>query len=203
MGWLLLLLLLGGAGALLRWLNVEGAMLKAAAAALLLGAAGYVIQGRPGLPGTAAAARAEQPIVPLAKARHAFFGEFTAAESWMRMSEALASRGNSKDAVNILGAAVRQRPADPQLWVGLGNALVDHSRMMTPPAELAYRRAAELAPAHPAPAFFMGVALARSGEREAAVALWRQVLATAPPDATWRPLVEGGIAALSKPPPRP
>ena len=85
------------------------------------------------------------------------------------------------------------------MWIGLGNALVDHAHGLTPPAELAYRRAAELAPDSPAPPFFYGLALARSGDREAAVSLWRNVLAKAPPDASWRPLVEQGVAALGKP----
>ena len=63
------------------------------------------------------------------------------------------------------------------MWVGLGNALVDHAGTLTPAGELAYRRAAELAPGHPAPRFFLGLALARSGDRAGAVAMWRQILA--------------------------
>ena len=45
--------------------------------------------------------------------------------------------------------------------------------------------------------FFYGLALARSGDRERAVAVWQQILKTAPKDAQWRPLVEQGVAALS------
>jgi cytochrome c-type biogenesis protein CcmH len=64
---------------------------------------------------------------------------------------------------------------------------------------LAYQRAAELSPGYPAAPFFYGLALARSGQPEAAVAVWQRILADAPPNASWRPLVEAGIAALSKP----
>jgi cytochrome c-type biogenesis protein CcmH len=78
--------------------------------------------------------------------------------------------------------------------------LVDHARRLTPPAELAYKRAAEMAPGHPAAPFFYGLALARSGDRQNAVAMWQQILKTAPADAEWRPLVEQGVAALSRPP---
>jgi cytochrome c-type biogenesis protein CcmH len=95
---------------------------------------------------------------------------------------------------------VKRYPQSPQLWIGLGNALVGHAHGVTPPAELAYRRAAELAPGTPAPVFFYGLALARSGDRAGAVALWRNILATAPANAPWRPLVEQGISALSAPP---
>jgi cytochrome c-type biogenesis protein CcmH/NrfG len=96
---------------------------------------------------------------------------------------------------------VRRYPGDPQLWIGLGNALVDHARGMTPAAELAYRRAEDAAPGHPAAPFFYGLALARSGDRDGALTLWRNILAKAPADAEWRPMVEQGVAALSAPPP--
>jgi cytochrome c-type biogenesis protein CcmH len=115
------------------------------------------------------------------------------------MSEALARDGKAEDSVGILQNAVRRYPGDPQLWIGLGNALVDHSQGLTPPAELAYRRAAELVPGHPGPSFFYGLALARSGDSQAAVTIWKRILERAPKDASWRPLLEQGVAALSKP----
>ena len=197
MGWLILLLLGVGSLALLWGMRVRGGLLTAGAAALFLGATGYALQGRPNLPGAPAASGEGHDIFPLTDARHAFFGHFTPAESWLRMSEALARDGKSEDAVGILQNAVKRYPGDPQLWIGLGNALVDHARGLTPPAELAYKRAAQMAPGHPGAPFFYGLALARSGDREAAVAMWQQILKTAPKDAGWRPLVEQGVAALS------
>jgi cytochrome c-type biogenesis protein CcmH len=174
-------------------------LLTAAAAALLLGASGYAFQGSPDLPGAPAQSSEARDIIPLTEARHAFFGKFTPAESWLVISEALARDGQFEDSIGILQNAVRRYPGDPQLWIGLGNALVDHAHGLTPPAELAYRRAAEVAPGHPAASFFYGLALARSGDRQAAVALWKQILAGAPKDAEWRPLVEQGVAALGGP----
>jgi cytochrome c-type biogenesis protein CcmH len=200
MGWLMLMLLIAAALGALRFLGVRGGLLTASAAALLLGGAGYALQGRPELPGSPAAASEAADIFPLTEARHAFYGNFTPAESWLRMSEALARHGDSEDAIGILQNAVRRYPGDPQLWIGLGNALVDHGRGLTPPAELAYQRAAELSPGYPGPHFFYGLALARSGDRAGAVKEWQQILATAPKDANWRPLVEQGVAALSAAP---
>lgn len=201
MGWLILLALMALSFVGLRLLGVRGAALTASAAVLLLGGAGYALQGSPNLPGAPAQATEAGDIFPLTKARHAFFGEFTPAESWLRMSEALARDGQNEDAVGLLQNAVKRYPADPQLWIGLGNALVDHARGMTPAAELAYRRAEQAAPGHPAAPFFYGLALARSGDRDGALTLWRNILAKAPADAEWRPLVEQGVAALSAPPP--
>src|SRR5207237_4418544 len=143
---------------------------------LLLGASGYALQGSPNTPGAPAQSGGGHDVFPLTDARHAFFGHFSPAESWLRISEALARDGKSEDAVGILQNAVKRYPADPQLWVGLGNALIDHARSLTPPAELAFQRAAQVAPGHPGALFFYGLALARSGHREAALALWPHTL---------------------------
>ena len=45
-----------------------------------------------------------------------------------------------------------------------GHQPLAYGERLTPPAELAFRRAAALNPAHPAPAFFYGLARARSGD---------------------------------------
>ena len=199
MGWVTLLLLIAVSLAFLWLLGVRGGILTAGAAALLLGASGYALQGSPDLPAAPAQGGEGHDIFPLTDARHAFFGHFTPAETWLRMSEALERDGQSEDAVGILQNAVKRYPGDPQLWIGLGNALVDHARGLTPPAELAYKRAAALSPNYPAAPFFYGLALARSGDRQAAVAVWQQILKTAPANAEWRPLVEQGVAALGPP----
>jgi cytochrome c-type biogenesis protein CcmH len=199
MGLAILLLLLALSLIALWLLGVRGGLLKATAAALFVGAMGYAVQGQPDLPGAPAQSSEAANVLPLAEARRAFFGNFTPEESWLTMSEALARDGKGADSVGILQNAVRRYPDDPQLWIGLGNALVDHARGLTPPAELAYRRAAELTPGHPAAPFFYGLALARSGDRQGAVAIWKRILANAPANAPWRPLVEGGVAALSGP----
>ena len=183
MGWLILLLLAGACLAFLWRMGVHGGLLTASAAALLLGASGYALQGSPNVRGAPAQGGGAHDIFPLTDARHAFFGNFTPAESWLRISEALARDGKSEDAVGILQNAVKRYPADPQLWIGLGNALVDHARGLTPPAELAYRRAAELSPGYPGPPFFYGLGLARSGEQGSAIEIWKNIFVAAPKEA--------------------
>lgn len=202
-GWLLLLLLGAASLAGLWALGVRGALLQLGAAALLVGGAGYALGGRPSLGGAPRRAAGSGEALALTKARHAFFGNFGPTEHWLLMSESLAWRGRSADAASILRAAIREHPGDVQLWIGLGNALVDHAQVITPPAQLAFARAAELAPGHPAPAFFLGLALLRSGDRDSAMQMWRLLLARAPADAGWRPLVESALAAFARPPRRP
>ena len=142
-------------------------MLQLAGAALLFGAAGYAVLGRPGLPSSPrsaeqrpAANSAHQPAPCLL--RHVSADRALARD----LGIPRAAEARRRTPRGILQSAVREHPGDPALWVGLGNALADHAGTLTPASELAFRRAAELAPDHPAPRFFYGLALARSGDIE-------------------------------------
>jgi cytochrome c-type biogenesis protein CcmH len=198
-GWVPLVAMAAAVAGFLWLLRVRGAMLQLAGAALLLGAAGYAVQGHPGLAGAPRSSEQGTPPIPLTKLRHAFFGTFGPTEHWLVISESYASRGQTEDAAKALSAAVHEHPGDPVLWVGLGNALTDHAGTLTPASQLAFSRAAELAPGHPAPPFFLGLALVRSGDPQDGVALWKKILADAPADASWRPLVEDAIRAVQAP----
>lgn len=182
--------------ALLWAMKLRGSLLTLAGAALAFGCAGYALQGRPGLDGSPRASTTRPPPVPLTAARKAMMGQFTAADTWTTIAEGYASRGKTQDAAGVMRSAIRARPTDYAMWVGLGNALADHGRTLTPAARFAFQRAAELAPGHPAPRFFLGLALARSGQPREALILWRAILADAPADASWRPFVEDGVMAL-------
>ncbi|MGZ8331924.1 MAG: tetratricopeptide repeat protein [Allosphingosinicella sp.] len=97
----------------------------------------------------------------------------------------------------MIRSALREHPDNAILWVGYGNALVVHSGgLITPAAQLAFERAAALAPDHPAPRFFFGLALAQSGRLDEAERIWRALVATAPADAPWRAQVEQQLEML-------
>ncbi len=193
-GWFALLLLLAATLALLWLLKLRGSTLTIAAATLLFGAAGYALQGSPTLRASPRTT-ADEPAPPnLSGARHAFFGTFTPAERWLILADSYARSGDTMEAAQVIQSAIRAHPEDPELWTGFGNALVDHSDMLTPAARVAFDRAIALAADTPGPRFFLGLALIRSGDRAGAVEQWRTILATAPPEASWRPMVEAGIA---------
>ena len=207
-GYLPLALLLICAVGLFWIMKMRGPMLTLVGAVLAFGSAGYALQGNPGLQGQPRVAGKRSPPMPLTGARQAMTGQFDYADTWLNMADALASRGNTSDAANLLQAQVARHPGDYKLWVGLGNALTDHARTITPAGRLAFARAAELAPGYPAPPFFLGLAEARSGNPAEAVRLWRQILADAPANASWRPMVEDGLllmngGAAAPPPARP
>jgi cytochrome c-type biogenesis protein CcmH len=200
MGWLLLLILIAATSALLWLLRLRGPLLKLAMALMMLAAGGYALQGRPGLPSSPATEMQRAEPVSLERARHVFFGEFNASERWLLLSDAFARRGKPTEAAGVLQTAVRKYPGDLPLWIGFANALVEQGGGLTPAAKLAFDRAEALAPGHPATGFFRGLATARSGEPQKAAAIWRELLANAPAEASWRPLVEDGVTALSTTP---
>jgi cytochrome c-type biogenesis protein CcmH len=196
-GWIALAALVIVAVAALWLMRLRGPLLQLSVAFLLFGCAGYALQGNPGLAGSPREAGPTGPMMPMAPLRHAFFGQFVPEEAWMGMADAFTSQGDTEEAVDVMDQAVHVHPDDYMLWVGLGNALVDHAGVLTPASEYAYRHAAELAPGYPAPLYFFGLALARSGDRDGAIGAWQHILENAPADASWRPIVENSIAVIS------
>jgi cytochrome c-type biogenesis protein CcmH/NrfG len=202
MGWVLFLFIaLLVLAALWKLGKFDAANLQFLGAALLLALAGYAWQGRPDLQGRPKPPAAAQrlPDSAFAQTRREMLGSFDRANQRLSIAESYQRAGDTKSGAEILQSAVRNAPRDPDLWVGLGNALVLHADgMMTPAAQLAFRRAQELAPDHPGPRFFYGLSLAQSGRFDEAEQLWRQVLASAPPGASWRPMVEDRLRMIEQ-----
>jgi cytochrome c-type biogenesis protein CcmH/NrfG len=175
--------------------------LQLLSAALLVAAAGYAWQGNPGLSGRPVPppVRQKLPDTAFAETRESMLGTFDSASQWLTLAESYQRSGDTQGAAEIIGSGLRKDPNNPDLWVGLGNALVIHADgTMTPSAELAFRRASTLAPEHPGPKFFFGLALAQGGKYDEAESLWRGLLQTAPPDASWRPMVEERLGMLAQ-----
>jgi cytochrome c-type biogenesis protein CcmH/NrfG len=85
------------------------------------------------------------------------------------------------------------------LWLGLGNALQAHADgVLTPAARYAFERAAAVAPDHPAPHYFLGLAYVQMGDLDGADAVWRGLLAKTPATAPWRPRVEARLALIDR-----
>ena len=201
MGWLWILLF-GGAAFLLLWrfASFDRAALQLLGAALFLAMAGYAWQGRPALGGRPVPPPVRQslPDTAFAAAREEMLGQVDTAARWLTIADSFHRSGDTETAAGVIRAGIRAHPKDADLWVGLGNALVVHADgMVTPAAELAFQRAAELAPDHPGPRFFYGLALAQGGKLEEAESLWRALLATAPAGAEWRPIVEERLGVIA------
>lgn len=202
MAWLLLALLAGGAFvAIWRFGRLDRAGLQLLAAALLLALAGYAWQGRPGLAGSprAAAARPPVPETAFTTLRRDMFGSFDTADRWLIIAEGRLRRGDTREAAGAIRAAIRAHPRNAILRTGYGDALVLHGGgVLSPAADLAFRRAVSLAPEHPGPRLFHGIALAQNGRLEEAERRWRQALALTPATAPWREGREGPIEAVAQ-----
>lgn len=200
MGWIAMILLAAAAFAgLWRWAKLDTGALQFLGAALLLALAGYAWQGRPGLEGRPKPPpeRQQLPDSDFAATRESMLGRFDRAASWLTIAESYQRRGDTRSGAQLLRSAIRQDPDNADLWVGYGNALVIHADgLMTPAAQLAFQRAARLAPDHPGPRFFYGLALAQGGDYDQAERIWQDILATAPSDASWRPMVEERLQML-------
>ena len=200
MTWVLIVLVAAAVfAALVKLLKLPRNGWEWAGAALLLGLAGYALQGSPGQagapkppvenPGTADAALIAQ--------RQAMGSAFGSGQSWLVVADGLSRQGQYGAAAQVLRTGVHQNPKDADLWVALGNALVGHGDgFISPAAQFAFQRAATISPTHPGPPFFMGLALAQSGRLAEARAIWARLLEQAPKEASYRADLESRLARL-------
>ncbi len=174
---------------------------EALAAALMVGLAGYALQGAANVPSAMkpAQAKTSENALEMVGDRHKFSGGDPTRNKWIVIADALASRGDYANAATILRGAVEADPKNMDAWVALGNALVGHAEgHLSPSALYAFRRAAEADPASPSPPMFLGLAMAREGRFEETRALWQGALGKAPADAPWRGDMAECISRLDK-----
>ena len=200
MGWGILLgLALVAFGLLWRFAKMPRSALELTAAALLIGVAGYAWQGTPGEPGTTIESRDKPGNLDPATvdSRKNMMGQFGNEAQWLDYADTMTRMGQTQLAVLAMRSGIRDNPKSPDLWIGLGNALVAHGNgLVSPSAEFAFKRAAQLSPKHPGPPLFLGIALVQQGRTAEAAAMWRALLARSPQDAPWRADVENRLAAI-------
>ena len=170
------------------------------AAALLFGLTGYALQGSPGQAGSPRMAAAQDQAIDgeaMVRARREFFPEGVLPSRFVVTADAFARRGQFDQSARFLGNAVRENPKDAEAWLALGNSLVELADgRLTKAALFAYSRAEEADPRNPAPTYFLGLAYLRAQEPDRTVALWSELLAQAPADAEWRPVLAERLARL-------
>lgn len=201
MGWIALAVIGVVAFGLLWLLGLPRMLWSLSGAALMLGAAGYALQARPGLAGAPVeASKKAQPDEPMLRdLRSAMFGRFTYIDGYFFAADALIRGGDPDKAARLMQGGVRSSPQDAALWTWFGMALVEaDGRTMSPAAGVAFRRAVALAPKHPGPAFFYGLAHVRAGQFAAALPWWKRALALTPPDASYRKAIATRVALLEQ-----
>lgn len=168
-------------------------------AALLFGLTGYALQGAPHQPASPSTGveRTVETGELMVQARREFYDPASLPSRYVVTSDAFARRGQYEDAANFLRNAVAENPRDDEAWVALGNILVEHAEgQLSAAALFAYARAEELAEDNPAPRYFVGLAMLRQGEFAQGRGMWADILAEAPEDAPWRPVVVDRLERL-------
>lgn len=171
----------------------------AIASALLLGLAGYAMQGEPsrsGAPKTASQSESgEGPLI--VEARQRLFDNGANPRSYMILADGFTRRGQYQNAATILADATRKYPYDAEAWTALGNVLTAHAEgRLAAPARRAFAEASKADPGSVAPGFFLGVAELRAGKLIEAHKAWSAALANAPEDAPGRAEVVQRLAQL-------
>lgn len=200
MTWFMVLALAATAFAAIAFaFRVPRAAWEVVGAALLLGVAGYALQGSPGQPAAPKASAESQSGGSAADitTRQKLADGADLGDKHLVIADALARHGEFADAAEILRGAVRKDPANAEAWLTMANALVGHAEgTISPAAIFAYGRAAEAAPDSAGPPFFLGLALIRSGRFDEGRKLWSDLLARSPKEAPWRGDLEKRMGEL-------
>lgn len=201
-GWLTLVVMLAAlAGLFAMVLGRLGGQLELAAAALMIGSAGYAWQGSPAQSGSPQAATSianmDATTDVLLALRSKMDRSFSPARSWLISSDGLARAGDLRGAAAYIEGGLIKNPRDADLWNALGvQMLLIGEGRLSPAAELAFARARALNPRHPGPDYFAGLAFLGAGEPARTAMHWRRALAKAGPNAEWAPIVRNQLTSV-------
>lgn len=192
MGWVWLGVI-GVAALAMLWLaGASRALGTLTAAALLVGGAGYALQNNASLAGRPARADVRRIAVDpgLVAFRTIIMPGNEAVSAILAEADQRLRDGDTTGAAQWMLDALSRRPDDVSLWTGLGSVLVAHDGgKMSPAAQLAFRRAIQLAPNEPGPRFFLGLAYLQEGDLPAVRQAWRLALSLTPQNAPYRVLI--------------
>lgn len=189
MGFVALLLLGAAAFAGMAALRVERALWSTLGAALCLGGAGYAWQGRPLLPEapTRQVERTASIDAEELALRDSLFGRYTADVAYLVAADAMTRTGNDDAAARVVLGGLSKMPDSFMLWTWAGVTLTaEAGGRLSPPALLAFRQAARLAPEHPGPPYYLGMAYLQAGQLPEARRLWWRAVRLSPAGTDYR-----------------
>lgn len=190
MGFVALMLLAGIAFVgMAFWLRVDRLLWSMVGAALCLGGVGYAWQGRPMLGAAAAQHSTTTPPIDVEETqlRDSMFGRFNADAAYLVAADAMTRSGNDDAAARVVLGGLSKLPQSFILWTWAGVTLAaEAGHRVSPPALLAFRQAARLAPDHPAPPYYLGFAYLEAGDLSKARLLWARAVKLSPDGTPYR-----------------
>lgn len=201
MGFVALAVLGAGAFGAMLWLGLRRLLWSTVGAALFLGAIGYAWQGRPSLPAAPARARATMAEIDPAEIalRDMLLGRYTQDTAYLVAADAMARSGDTSSAARAVMGGLSRLPRSFILWTWAGVTLAaDAKDQVTPPALLAFRQAARLAPEHPAPPFYLGMAYVKAGQLAQARPYWVRAVALSAPGTAYRQEIAVRLVLLDR-----
>src|SRR5215467_11583663 len=106
--------------------------------------------------------------------------------------------GRFDDAIKARRKALALNGETSERQAGLGEALVAASEgRVTPEAKKAFERAVELDAGNVKARYFLGLAAEQDGQPAAAAAIWRAMVAAAPPSAPWADFIRQEVARVT------
>ena len=121
----------------------------------------------------------------------------TDSRGWTVLAPVLARLGRHQDAVRAYRNAIIYAGDSAERRADLGEALaLAAGGVVTAEAKAEFERAVAQDADEPRANYFLGLAAEQDGRRADAAAIWQGLLARAPADAPWRPLVEAALARV-------
>jgi cytochrome c-type biogenesis protein CcmH len=164
----------------------------------------YVALGSPNVPGQPAFARAKTPqgsqsIASLVSQVEAHLATNpNDGAGWEVLAPVYMRLGRFDDAVQAWRKSLALNGVTAGREANLGEALVAAANgVVTAEAKQEFERAVAQDPHDPKGQYFLGLAAEQDGNRDGAAAIWRTMLAAAPPDAPWVQFVNVALARVT------
>jgi cytochrome c-type biogenesis protein CcmH len=124
----------------------------------------------------------------------------TDGRGWTVLAPVLARLGRFDDAVRAFRNAITYAGDSAERRSDLGEALAGAAGgVVTAEAKAEFERAVAQSADEPKANYFLGLAAEQDGRKADAAAIWRGMLAKAPADAPWRPLVQAALTRVGGP----
>ncbi len=121
----------------------------------------------------------------------------TDGRGWSVLAPVLARLGRFDDAVRAYRNSITYNGDSSERRSDLGEALAAAANgVVTAEAKAEFERAVALNADEVKASYFLGLAAEQDGRGSEAASIWRAMLAKAPPDAPWRPLVQTALARV-------